>query len=140
MLYFYPKAGTTGCRLEAQGFAQHYSEFQQAGVAVVGISVDRFDAQKRFSDDCHLPFPLIADADGAIARAYGVLGLLGLAKRVTFWVDPEGRVVEVIQGMLPGPHLRAALERLAALRPVGSPHPLPADAGGTLPPSTRVDR
>jgi len=128
VLYFYPKAGTTGCSIEARGFAEHYPEFQRAGVAVIGVSVDRIDAQKRFSDDCHLPFPLIADDHAAIARAYGVLGLLGIAKRVTFWIDAEGRVTDVIQGMLPGPHLRGALQRLASV-PSGATSPDPATAG-----------
>jgi thioredoxin-dependent peroxiredoxin len=112
VLYFYPKAGTPGCTVEANEFARHYSEFEQAGVAVVGISVDSVEAQQRFSEECHLPFPLVSDADKAIARRYGVLGLLGVAKRVTFWIGPDGRIEEVIQGMLPGPHVRGALGRL----------------------------
>ena len=120
VLYFYPKAGTTGCTIEANDFARHFAEFQRAGVAVIGVSVDSVDSQRRFSDDCHLPFPLIADPDRTISRMYGVLGLLGLAKRVTFWIGPDGIVEEVIQGILPGPHVRKMLARLGP-RPSGTP-------------------
>lgn len=112
VLYFYPKAGTPGCRAEANEFARHYPEFERAGVTVVGVSVDPPDAQRRFSDECSLPFPLVADPERAIARQYGVLGFLGMAKRVTFWIGSDGRIEEVIAGMLPGPHVRGALERL----------------------------
>ncbi len=112
VLYFYPKANTAGCTAEARGFADHYAEFQAAGVAVIGVSVDTVVHQKSFSDKCGLPFPLVADRGRTIARAYGVLGLLGLAKRVTFLIDAEGRVVERIEGMMPGPHVRRAVESL----------------------------
>lgn len=112
VLYFYPKANTTGCTIEARGFTEHFAEFQRAGVAVVGVSVDSVDSQHRFAEKCSIPFPLVADPDKTIARQYGVLGLLGLAKRVTFFLDADGRVAEVVEGMMPGPHIRRAVERL----------------------------
>jgi thioredoxin-dependent peroxiredoxin len=111
VLYFYPKANTTGCTLEARGFAEHYPELQKAGYSVVGVSVDTVEAQQRFSERCQLPFPLVADRDKSISRQYGVLGLLGIAKRVTFFLAPDGRVQEVVQGMMPGPHVARAVER-----------------------------
>ncbi|MFY9716919.1 MAG: peroxiredoxin [Thermoplasmata archaeon] len=113
VLYFYPKAGTSGCTMEANDFARHYPEFERAGVAIVGVSVDSVEAQRRFSENCKLPFPLVADADRSIARKFGALGLLGMAKRVTFWIGPDGRIEEVVSGLTPGPHVRRALERLA---------------------------
>lgn len=112
VLYFYPKANTAGCTLEARGFTEHYAEFQRAGVAVVGVSVDSVEAQKSFAEKCTIPFPLVADRDKTIAKQYGVLGFLGVAKRVTFFVDAEGRVAEIVEGMMPGPHVRRALERI----------------------------
>lgn len=114
VLYFYPKANTTGCTAEARGFAEAYPELSAAGYAVIGVSVDTVEAQKSFTEKCGLPFPLVADHDKAIAKQYGVLGLLGIAKRVTFFVDPAGKVTEVVQGMLPAPHVRRALERARA--------------------------
>ncbi len=113
VLYFYPKANTPGCTAEARGFTEHYAEFSQAGIAVVGVSVDTVETQASFREKCGIPYPLIADRDRAIARRYGVLGLLGIAKRVTFFLGPDGRIVEVLEGILPGPHVRRAVERLA---------------------------
>lgn len=132
VLYFYPKAGSAGCSSEAREFAKSYSEFEQRGVALVGVSVDPVGAQQRFSSSCHLPFPLIADDSKEIARRYGVLGFLGVAKRVTFFVGADGRIEEVVAGLLPGPHVRRAVERLRGL-PVR-----PAATGGTGPASTGV--
>ncbi|MGP8074982.1 MAG: peroxiredoxin [Thermoplasmata archaeon] len=111
VLYFYPKASTAGCTAEAKGFAQNYAAFRAAGIAVVGVSVDSVEAQAEFARDCGLPFPLIADRDRTLARHYGVLGLLGFAKRTTFFVGADGRIEEIVQGMLPGPHVRRAIER-----------------------------
>ena len=113
VLFFYPKANSLGCTVEARGFSEHYLEFTSAGVEVVGVSVDSVEAQKRFQEKCSLPFPLIADRDRAIAQKYGVLGLLGMAKRVTFLIGADGQVTDVIEGMSPGPHVRRAVERLA---------------------------
>jgi thioredoxin-dependent peroxiredoxin len=109
VLYFYPRAGTPGCAAEARGFAEHYAELHAAGVAVVGVSVDSVDSQAKFATDCGLPFPLVSDRDRTIARAYGVLGLLGIARRTTFFVGSDGTIEEVVQGMLPGPHVRRSL-------------------------------
>ena len=117
VLYFYPKANTTGCTMEARGFAEHYAELQRAGYSVVGVSVDSVESQKRFSEKCALPFPLVADLDKAISKQYGVLGLLGIARRVTFFIGVDGRVEEVVQGMLPGPHVARAAERARAAPP-----------------------
>jgi thioredoxin-dependent peroxiredoxin len=112
VLFFYPKANTSGCTIETRGFAQNYPEFEKAGVAVIGLSVDSVEVQKEFAAKCGVPFPLVADRDKSIAGQFGVLGMFGVAKRVTFFVGPDGRVQEVVEGMLPGPHLRRALERL----------------------------
>ena len=117
VLYFYPKANSLGCTVEARGFSEHYTEFQNAGVAVVGVSVDSVETQRRFTERCNIPFPLIADRDQSIAKRYGVLGLIGLAKRVTFFVGADGRIAEVVSGIGPGPHLRRALERVRSSPP-----------------------
>lgn len=110
ILYFYPKANTTGCTMEARGFSEHYSALEQAGIAVVGVSVDTVEEQKRFAESCEVPFPLVADRERSISKLYGVLGLFGIAKRVTFFIDAKGTVTEVVQGMMPGPHVRRAVE------------------------------
>jgi len=112
ILYFYPKAGTSGCAMEARGFAAHYNDFKAAGAEVIGVSVDSVEAQKSFAEKCKVSFPLVADRDKSIARKYGVLGMLGIAKRVTFFLDPEGKVVDRVEGLMPGQHVDRAVERL----------------------------
>ncbi|MGD0718474.1 MAG: peroxiredoxin [Thermoplasmata archaeon] len=117
VLYFFPKAGTPGCTRETEGFVERYRELQARGVDVVGISVDSVIRQGRFAADCQVPFPLLSDSDHTIARAYGVLGILGLSKRVTFVLDAEGVVIDVIAGLLPGPHVRGVVDRFLTPAP-----------------------
>ncbi|MFZ0892139.1 MAG: peroxiredoxin [Thermoplasmata archaeon] len=117
ILYFYPKARSLGCTREARDFASHYPELRARRVEVVGVSIDTLPEQSRFSEECRLPFPLIPDADKQIARSYGVLGAFGYAKRVTFYLDEEGRVVDIVQGMLPGPHVTRGLQHGAPKGP-----------------------
>jgi thioredoxin-dependent peroxiredoxin len=121
VLFFYPKAHTSGCRLETRGFAEHYPELQRAGIGVVGVSVDSVEDQKSFAAECGAAFPLVADHDKSIARAYGVLGLLGLARRVTFFIGPDGRVEDVVEGLRPGPHVARAVERAGSSPPAAPP-------------------
>ncbi len=123
VVFFYPKAGSAGCTAEAKGFARHYDVLRASGVTVVGISVDSREAEARFAVTCALPFPLVADPTGAIARTYGVLGRFGSARRVTFVVAPDGRVAEIVKGVLPGRHVRRTVARFV---PEGSGPPPPS--------------
>lgn len=111
VLYFYPKAGSPGCTRETEAFVRAYDDLRRAGVSVVGVSVDTTRAQALFSERCRVPFPLVADHDGSVARSYGVLGLLGLARRVTFMVDADGAVLEVVRSPFPSVHSRRAAAR-----------------------------
>ena len=123
VVYFFPKANTSGCTLETRGFSQRYEEFQRAGLEVVGVSVDSAETQTAFAAKCGSKFPMVGDRSKEIARNYGVLGFLGVAKRVTFLVDADGRIRDIVEGMLPAPHLKAA-EAWAAMTP-GSLPPKP---------------
>jgi thioredoxin-dependent peroxiredoxin len=123
ILYFYPKAGSLGCTAEAKGFARYHDQLKAAGVHVVGVSVDSVEAEAKFSTSCSLPFPLVADPSGAIARTYGVLGAMGFARRVTFFVGPDGRVDEIVRGFLPGRHLRRTVGKYLAAAPAAPPPP-----------------
>ena len=116
-LYFFPKANSLGCTIETRAFAEHYAEFRSAGWAVVGVSVDSVKEQEKFASKCRAEFPLVADTDKTIARAYGVLGFLGFARRVTFLLDGAGKVQEVVSSVSPGAHVARALERTRAPAP-----------------------
>jgi len=111
VLYFYPKADTPGCTVESKGFRDAHAEFAARNVRIVGVSVDDCPAQKAFIEKYGLPFPLIADASKKVAGAYGVLGPRGSARRVTFLIDPDGKVAEVVDSSSPDPHLKAARAR-----------------------------
>ena len=117
ILYFFPKANSMGCTVETCAFADHYSEFQGAGYAIVGVSVDPVSAQAEFASRCEVRFPLVADSDRNIARSYGVLGFLGFARRVTFFLGPDGRVQEIVSAIRPSPHVDRALEKAAEATP-----------------------
>ncbi len=120
VLYFYPKDGTPGCTREACSFRDGAGEIEAAGGAVVGVSMDRPDAHRRFAERHGLGFPLLSDPDGSICKAYGVARLGGWLwpRRVTFVIDPAGIVRRVIESELDiAAHLDGAL---AALREIGS--------------------
>jgi thioredoxin-dependent peroxiredoxin len=113
VLYFYPKADTPGCTIEAKGFRDHYAEFQGKNVQVVGVSTDDCPDQKAFAQKYGLPFLLIADKAQAVAKKYGVLAPEGHARRVSFLLDGEGKVLEVVEGS-PDKHVAKARARFLA--------------------------
>jgi thioredoxin-dependent peroxiredoxin len=123
VLYFFPKANSLGCTVETRAFADHFAEFQRAGVEIVGISVDPVGAQKTFATKCDVAFPLLSDGDKSIARAYGVLGFLGFARRVTFFIGSDGVIEEVVEAIGPTPHVRRGLERIAGTPAPSAPSP-----------------
>lgn len=115
VVFFYPKAGSPGCSIESREFARLHPAFLEAGAVVVGVSVDPTDAQRKFREECELPFDLVADPDGVVSRRFGVLGVLRMARRTTFVIDPRGSIVDVIRTWRPRQHAERALERVRAL-------------------------
>jgi len=97
VLAFFPKAFTGGCTKEMSGLRDRFKEFQDAGAQVLGISRDPIDVQTNFATSLSLPFPLLADPDGTVARAYGV-DQGAYAARVTFVIGSDGTVKQVIEG------------------------------------------
>lgn len=105
VLYFYPMDDTPGCTAQACSLRDHNAEIAAKGAAILGVSAQDEASHRRFARKHRLNFPLLADTDRSVAKAYGVLGsgvfgvargLLGLAERVTFIIDEKGRVVRVI--------------------------------------------
>jgi peroxiredoxin Q/BCP len=91
VLYFYPKDETPGCTAEACSFRDSYEDFTRAGAEVIGVSADSVDSHQRFADHHRLPFTLLSDAGGAVAKLYDVQRTLGLwPGRVTFVIDRQG--------------------------------------------------
>jgi len=100
VLFFYPAAMTPGCTKEACHFRDLASEFAAVGASRVGISTDAVDKQATFAHQQNFDYPLLSDADGAVAARFGVKrGLLGKfmpVKRTTFVIDVDRTVLEVI--------------------------------------------
>jgi len=97
VLYFYPRDDTPGCTRQACAFRDDWSRLAALGAQVVGVSVNDVESHLDFAKEHRLPFPLLADAGGAVAARYGSLrnlGLIKLARRNTFLIDPEGRIAQ----------------------------------------------
>ena len=113
LVYFYPKDDTPGCTAEACSLNDSLQDLTESGADVIGVSADSWESHQRFSEKHGLRFALAADPDKSIASAYGVgrmLGVLPLFKRVSFLVDPEGRIAEVWPSVKPATHAAEVLE------------------------------
>src|SRR5690606_27107507 len=115
VVYFYPKDGTPGCTEEACAFRDVWARYEEAGVAVVGVSTDDVASHAAFAEEHGLPFPLLADEDGALAEAFGVTTRLGMATRVSFLVDAEGVIRKTYPDVDPGVHAEELLRDAKAL-------------------------
>ena len=110
VIYFFPKAFTPGYTLETQEFSKLWNEFSRYGVVVLGVSTDSVGTQRRFAEKHKVEFKLLSDSKGEVSKKYGVLRPTGTAERVTFIVDPDGKVVKVIKNVKPDEHPAKALE------------------------------
>ncbi len=121
VLYFYPRDDTPGCTKEACAFRDEYADFKKAGVAILGVSTDGVSAHDRFAAKHRLPFPLLADEERAVVKAYGVWGKKSFMGRtydgtfrVTFLIGPDGRIQKIWPLVKPAEHAREVLEFVAS--------------------------
>ena len=121
VLYFYPKDDTPGCTKEACSFRDGWSKFRKKGVAVLGVSVDDEKSHRKFADKFSLPFPLLADTDKAIVKAYGVWGEKSMygrkymgTHRVTYLIDEKGKIAAVWPKVKPDGHADEVLAAAGA--------------------------
>jgi peroxiredoxin Q/BCP len=120
VLYFYPKDDTSGCTKEACEFRDSWSDVKKAGAVVLGVSPDDVKSHTKFKKKFSLPFPLLADEEHEVAKAYQVWGeksmygrkYMGIL-RTTFIIDENGKIRNVFEKVKPEGH---AAEVLAALR------------------------
>lgn len=118
VLYFYPKAFTKGCTIEAHTFAEAIDDYHQLNATVLGISNDNIDTLKEFSlGPCGSKFAVGADNSGAIIRDYDAL--LGTesnrANRISYVISPQGKVVYTYSSMEPEGHIHNTLDALKSL-------------------------
>ncbi len=117
VLYFYPRADTPGCTKEACAFRDDYSAYSDRGVVILGVSPDTVKKQAKFKLKFQLPFTLLADDDHKISEAYGVWGpkkFMGKeyegVHRMTFLIDPEGKIKQFFEKVKPAEHSKEILE------------------------------
>ena len=119
VLYFYHKADTPGCTVEACEFRDDIKAFGKKGTAVIGVSPDKPSAQAKFKEKYDLPFTLLADQDKAAAEAYGVYKeknmygrkTMGI-ERTTFVIGPDGKIEKIYNKVKAKGHAAHVLEGL----------------------------
>lgn len=120
VLYFYPRADTPGCTTQACSVRDRRAEYKAVGARVIGVSPDKVEAVKKFVDKFDLDFTLLADADHAVAEAYGAWvekSMYGKkywgVQRATFIIDPDGSITKVFPKVSPKTHDDVVLKALA---------------------------
>jgi len=116
LVYFYPKADTPGCTAQACSLRDSMDSLKAENLQIIGVSRDTPASQKKFQEKYNLPFPLVADAEGKVAEAFGVGGMMGLpvSKRESFLIK-DGRIVWTSPSAKTGGHaaeVQAALDSL----------------------------
>jgi thioredoxin-dependent peroxiredoxin len=115
VLYFYPKDFTSGCTLEARKFQQDIAKYQHRQTEIVGVSADSIDSHAEFCDSEGLKFPLLADTDGKVSKAYGSwMGIYSM--RHSFIIDPQGVLRATFIDVNPIAHSQEILTALDYLR------------------------
>lgn len=121
VLYFYPKDDTPGCTTQACGIRDAWSEFEDAGAVVLGVSPDGVDSHGKFKRKYSLPFTLLADEDHHVADGYGVWGEKSYMGRTyfgvdrsTFVIDTDGTVKKIFPKVKPATHADEVLAVLAS--------------------------
>lgn len=115
LVYFYPKADTPGCTKEACALRDNWADVQKLGVTVLGVSMDKPEAQKAFKEKHKLPFTLLADSEGAVVKAFGVpVFRIGMPTRQSFLVK-DGKVVWHDAKVDPATHLENVIKAVKAL-------------------------
>jgi thioredoxin-dependent peroxiredoxin len=110
VMYFYPKDDTPGCTKQACSFRDNYEQYTSKGIPVFGVSMDDEASHQRFTEKFSLPFPLLADTDGAITKAYDVDGG-GYSKRVTYVVT-GGKIAQVYTSIQTETHAMDVFQQL----------------------------
>ena len=119
VLYFYPKDDTPGCTTEACHFRDDFKLLENLGAQVIGMSIDDSFSHKKFAEKYNLPFPLLSDASGEVARLYGALNnflVIKLAKRYTYLINPKGKIAKIYLSVDTSKHSQEIIEDLKKLK------------------------
>ena len=109
IMYFYPMDDTPGCTAQACSLRDANKEIKKRGAAILGVSTQDSASHQKFTDKYKLNFPLLADTDRTVGKAYGTIGgggllsaakaIVGMADRVTFIIDEKGKIAHVIDSV-----------------------------------------
>jgi peroxiredoxin Q/BCP len=119
VLYFYPKDDTPGCTKEACQFRDDLAQLEKLNAKVIGVSVDDSNSHTKFAEKYHLPFPLLADTDGNVAKSYGALNdffVIKMAKRYTFLIDSKGKIAKIYTNVDTSKHSQQIIDDLKQLQ------------------------
>jgi thioredoxin-dependent peroxiredoxin len=119
VLYFYPKDNTPACTTEACSFRDDRPALRALDMQILGVSVGNTESHARFAEKHSLPFPLLADQGGTVAKTYGSLWSLGpikIAKRHTFVIDPDGKIARIYRHVKASDHSRQVIEDVKELK------------------------
>lgn len=123
VLYFYPKDDTPGCTVEACGFRDTSKDYDKAGAAILGVSLDNLTSHQKFVEKFSLSFPLLSDESQAVSKAYGVYKLKQMygkeywgIERTTFLIDKQGKIAKIYPKVKVDDHHNQVLKDLKALK------------------------
>ncbi|OYU44749.1 MAG: peroxiredoxin [Burkholderiales bacterium PBB4] len=119
VLYFYPKAFTSGCTVEAHDFAEATEKFNALGATVVGISNDDIETLKKFSvEACRNKFTVAADSGAKILKQYDAALLIkpDMADRISYVISPEGKIIHVFSSLSPEGHVPSTMKAVEKWR------------------------
>ena len=119
ILFFYPRADTPGCTIEACGFRDTFKKLQAAGAIILGISRDTVKDQKKFQQKYNLPYDLLADPDMILINRYDLIKpknmygkLVKGVKRTTYLIGPDQRLIHIFSDVKPEGHAEEVLALL----------------------------
>ncbi len=117
LLWYYPKAMSSGCTAEGCALRDNFEEFKKMNVEVLGVSFDRPESNAAFIKENHLPFRLLSDWDKSLAVSVGAADSTKrlFARRISYLVGPDGRVLKTYNNVDPSTHARQVLDDVAAL-------------------------
>ncbi|GAB2189626.1 peroxiredoxin [Sessilibacter sp. MAH1] len=112
VVYFYPRAFTAGCTVEAHTFAEASDDFAELNTTIIGVSTDDIKTLNEFSvSECRNKFAVAADTDATVTRAYDSLikGRDDIADRVSYVIAPSGEIIHVLHDSAPKGHISQSL-------------------------------
>lgn len=122
LIYFYPKDETPGCTKEACEFRDQYSKIKKLNAVVFGVSRQDQKSHQEFSSHHKLPFDLLVDEDGAVAKSFGVgsMPVIGLTQRQSILIGPDGKVLRFYSSVDPATHTNEVISDIAKASPPAS--------------------